>query len=1192
MKLLHASKKMAVTAIFLLISALTSPLLAPAAYGQATQGGIRGVVTDSTGAIIADADVTARNMDTGVETKVKTNAEGLYTMPKLLPGRYLLSVEKQNFKKAEFQEVGVTVGQDTVIDATLQAGQVTEVVTVTASGEELIQKEQVQISNTFQSRKVADLPANVAGGGIDVLALLAPGVVPGLGFSNSNGAEFSVNGNRARSNNFNIDGQDNNDLSVAGPSYFVDNQDTVAEFQLITNNFSAEYGRNQGAIVNIITKSGTNDFHGTGFWFHRDRKLFDSLNNIERRRGDEDPPPFLYNVYGGTAGGPIIKDRAFFFGSYQLITGRSESIFTSDAPTIAPEELSRLRAAFPGNAAVATLANFSAFAITNIGSVSERADRPHNETVTIGGQVFRVAYPQRSVRQPFNAHEFTARGDFKINDRNSVWYRELFQNADNKNALVSPGSGGFVSDIPTKTNSGGLQFTTQISNTAVNEFRFSFTKLSVTFGGGCDSSVPGCIPDPADIGSTLANISFAGIRSSGGVSLQTIGPATNLPQGRTVRTFQFSDNFSKTFGRHQLKMGADIRRIKNDNAFLPNVNGSFTFNTANALVQNRPVSVNLATGEVNITYNETDQFYYFQDDWRIKDNLTLNLGIRYEYTGQPLNTLHQITLDRESDPSTALFRQSLPIDVRTFPEIPADKNNWAPRIGFAYRPRFGASRWNRMLFGDQDSTVISGGYSIAYDPVFYNILSNISSSAPLVISSTIANPATGAVVFPLPAIPTGSAVQGFATANNLVALNVFDPRLLNRTTVAPNFHSPYAQQWSLRVQREIARNNVVEARYVGTHGVGLFQTINGNPQISRLVNGFTLGGFTFPGFPNLVPAGVTPVTCVNNPATPDNEAACNGRIRPGEGLIRSRENTAQSIYHALQTRYEGRLWNNLSVGMSYTFSKALDNASEIFTSNESAVAQNPFDTSRLERSYSGFDRRHVYSLNFIWDIPFFKEGNGFIGRALGGWQFNGTYFLASGQRFTPTQIFNSLFINSGYEDVAFSRGFLGGIDNFRPFVGNIDAPRDAVGISQIDAALAFGVDVINPNGFYSLNELNTTGNAVTVTKDQVRYIVNGPGAATIFGNPYGTAARNSELGPKLNNLNLGLFKNFKITEKVRLQFRAEMFNALNHPNTGVGFITADAVPDIVVEDAGSTFNRRDEMTFARRGVQFGAKIIF
>jgi hypothetical protein len=186
-----------------------------------------------------------------VDTKTKSNGEGIYNFPRLAPGNYLLTVEKQNFKRQQFEEVTVQAGQDLVIDAALQAGALSETVTVTAAGEQLIQKENVQISSTFESRKVSELPLNIAGAGIDTLALGVPGITPGMGFSNNNGAEFSVNGARARSNNFSIDGQDNNDLSVAGPGFFVDNPDIVGEFQIITNNFSAEYGRNQGAIVNV-----------------------------------------------------------------------------------------------------------------------------------------------------------------------------------------------------------------------------------------------------------------------------------------------------------------------------------------------------------------------------------------------------------------------------------------------------------------------------------------------------------------------------------------------------------------------------------------------------------------------------------------------------------------------------------------------------------------------------------------------------------------------------------------------------------------------------------------------------------------------------------------------------------------------------------------------------------------------------
>ncbi len=1180
--------------VFLIVATLAIPFSALTAMAQATTGALRGVVTDQSGGVISEADVTARHTATGVETKNKSNSEGIYNFPRLAPGNYLLTVQKQGFKKQEFQDVTVQIGQDITIDAALQAGQVSEVVTVTAQGEQLIQREQVQVSNTFDSRKVTELPSNGAAQGIDSLALLAPGVIPGFGNVNSNGALLSVNGQRARSNNFTVDGQDNNDLSIGGPNFFVSNNDAVGEFQIITNNFSAEYGRNQGGIVNIVTKAGTNDYHGTASWFHRDQSLFDSLTNIERRtnnNGRGKPDPLLSNVYGGTIGGPIKRDKLWFFGAFQLSTTRTESQFLSDNPTIAPEELGRLKAAFPNNPVVQALGNYSAFALTDAGTVFERTDRPQNEFVTLGGQTFRVAYPGRLIRQPDNQPELVARGDYQISDHHSIWYRHLYQSSQGTNALT--GSNGFTGDIPSHGNLSGLQFTSQLSNNSVNEFRFVFNRLSVVFGGGCDGR-QSCVPGTDEVGKSITGIRFLGFQSSGGISLQTIGIANNFPQGRLVTVYQFTDNYSKTAGRHQMKMGADIRRLTNTVGFLPNINGRFTYSSAARVLANTPSSIDLAGGAFSISYNETDQFYYFQDDWRVRDNLTLNLGIRYEYNGQPINTLADLTQERESSPQTALWRQSLPLEARTFPRLPADKNNFAPRVGFAWRPTM-KNRLGKWLLGETDSAVISGGYSMAYDPAFYNLLLNVASSSPVAFLLNV--PSSSA--FGLPSgTPTGDNVRAAASRAGALQLNAYDPRFFTQTRVSSDFYSPYVQQWTLRVQREISRNNVVEARYVGSKTTGLFQTLNGNPRIDRLVNGFTLGGITFPGFPNLVPAGVRPQVagqgqCVDNPATPINEASqCNGRVLPA-GLIRSRENTATASYHGLQTRYEGRLFNQLSTGLSYTWSKTLDTASEVFVFHEVPVVQNPFNTNAAEKSLSGIDRRHALAMNFIWDAPFFKDRKGVVGKALGGWQLSGTYFLASGQRYTATQGANVFFFGTGYSDVTFDSSFIGA-DTLRPFYGNPNAPRTSVGINQVDASLLFGVQVRDPRGFYDFAELNRSGNAVPVTKDDVYLIFNGPNAANVFGSPYGNVPRNSEAGPRLNNLNLGIAKNTNITESVRLQFRFDMFNALNHPNPGVGFIAGDRRGSTFVEGSliNTPFNDNSEGNYARRGLQFGLKLSF
>jgi hypothetical protein len=1195
MKKFRQSKLTAILATLTIIAASMLPVFGHAVFAQATTGAIRGTVVDQTGAVIAEAKVMATNQATNVST---STTGGVFSVPNLIPGKYTLTFEAQGFKRKAFTNVEVRLGLDTVIEAALETGGVSEIVTVTAQVDPLvpmIERESSQVSANFSARKVVDLPANKAGGGIDPLALLAPGVTPGFGNINSNGELLSVNGNRPRSNNFTIDGQDNNTVDIGGPVYFVNNQDVVADFQVITSNPSAEYGRNQGAIVNIVTKSGSNDFHGSAFLFHRDRKALDSRTNIEKRSGQEDPEPLLQNIFGGTAGGPVIRNRAFFFASYQGIRIPSTFLSRSSNVAILPEENARLKQEFPGNAAIAALADFGAFALNDLGTVRPRTDidnpfttvrLPRDPNVPNGPMVsFAAAFVEREISVPFEEDSFTGRGDINISPRDNVWVRYLFQDGVTINGLAT--SNGFTGDIRYRVQNISASWNRQLSNLAVSETRFSYTKNPISFGGGC-AGLKGCIPAPNDLGTALTFISLSGVRAINGSTLQSIGPATNLPQGRDDRTFQLSEHVFLTLGRHKLVTGVDIRRLHNENLFLPNINGSFTVGSPARLVANSPSVASLTVGESGYTFLETDQFYFFQDDWKVRNNLTLNLGLRYEYTGQPLNVIADRTRERESDSDSAFWRQSLPLDVRTVPRLPGDKNNLAPRIGFAYTPRF----W-KGLFGN-DATVIRGGYSIAYDLAFYNIFFNVQSSSPAVFSDSVVNPAVGSqAIFPIPSsTPTGDKVRAFAETNGLTRRNTFDPRFFSQTIVSPDFHSPYSQQWSLGVQREIKGDNIVEVRYVGNHSVGLFQSVNANPHFANLYNGFTLGGFTFPAFRNLLPSNLVPRVCTNKLATPDNEAACNGRVL-GQGLIRVRDNSAQSTYHGLQTSYNGYIFRQLTLGASYTWSKAIDNVSEIFSFNENAFAQNPFDITGAERGLSGFDRRHAFSVAGIWEVPVFKDQRGWLGHLLGGWQVNGVYYLASGTRFTPTQFFFNRLIGGGYFDNNFMSAFASEVA--RPFVGNPNAPRSSVGISQIDASFIFGTSVRNAQGFWLLNELQSSGDLVAVGKNDVRYIINMPGAATIFGTPFGDVARNSEVGPRINQLNAGFFKTTNITEQIKVQFRAEFFNFLNHPSPGFGGQKGSSIPDRFVEDAGIegfNFNDFGDMEFNRRTVQFALRLIF
>jgi hypothetical protein len=345
----------------------------------------------------------------------------------------------------------------------------------------------------------------------------------------------------------------------------------------------------------------------------------------------------------------------------------------------------------------------------------------------------------------------------------------------------------------------------------------------------------------------------------------------------------------------------------------------------------------------------------------------------------------------------------------------------------------------------------------------------------------------------------------------------------------------------------------------------------------------------FPNFASQIPSSVVAQVCTDVVGTLDNEGACNGRELARGGLT-TRANSGFSSYHGLQTRYNGRLFNDsLRLGATYTWSKTLDNASEIFSFGDIASpnAQNPYCIDTCEKGLSNLNRPHAFSANFLFDVPFFKEQRGALGRVLGGWQINGTYVLSSGAAYTPS---NNLAGTYGLGNTYLTAGD-------RSFAGNPNVDNGLVAISQIDAFMVFGpavAPISNANGFWSMNDLNN-GVLTAVTPNDVRYIINGPGAAKIFGTPFGTSSRNTEVGPIFNQFNLSVFKNIRVWERLRLQFRAEAFNAFNHPNPGYGVASGGSFGTIALTQAGvegNKFANDTDITLANRVIQLGLRIIF
>ncbi|HST52960.1 MAG TPA: carboxypeptidase regulatory-like domain-containing protein [Pyrinomonadaceae bacterium] len=1258
---MNSSKKARAFALFtawMFVVASAIPLSAVPAMAQAVTGTLRGTVADANGSVVAGATVSAKNEATGSVTPTSTTtAEGAFEFAGLTPGAYTVSVEAAGFKRSVNTAVQVKAGIVNPLDVKLEPGNVAETVTVTSNTEEIVQRDQSQISTTIDARRIQELPSNGAGGGLDTLALLAPGVVNNrVGGTNTNGTGLSVNGNRGRSNNFQIDGEDNNDLSVGGPALFVDFQDSIQEYQIITNNFSAQYGRNQGAVVNIVTKSGTNDFHGSAFEYHQDNKHLNSLDNIQRR-SNVAKTQSLYNVFGGTVGGPVYlphfgegkgkefisgKDRLFFFVAYQGVRNPSVATGRSTSLAILPSEFSRLSTTFPNNAVIQTIVTASPFAIpgaalnatspgtaissafnlnapsgcpraiavgatppSGCGAYTAFVNPTTGQPFLTGGPfdvlnfgsntaptLFQAAQYERTAASSFTENYWSMRFDVKASNKDNVSFRYLNQRSVSTHG-VGTFSTGFLGDVPASSKNLGGDWTRTITNRMVNEFRASYQKIGVEFGGGCSLSTIGCIPGPQQIGSAFTNIAFPALGVTKTGALAPIGPATNLPQGRIGKVYQLADNLSWTMGKHSFIFGAEYKHLNTIAPFLPNFNGAYQFNSAQRIINNAPSAVAITLGDPTLIFPENDQYYFAQDDFKVRPNLTLNLGVRYEYTGQPINVLHDQTVARESNASTAFFNPSLPLSIRTVPEIPVDKNNFAPRVGFAWSPHF----WKGFL--GEDATVIRGGFSIAYDAAFYNILLNVQNAAPFSIALNIpvsSLPASGSPA-PLPGNPTGDVVRSSAAASGVLPTGKLNPLFLAQTVVAPDFRAPYSEQFSLGVQHQFGRNHVAEVRYVGTHGVALFQNVNGNFFIGPLVNGFTLtrNGLTrnFPSFSSLLPPGTTAQVCVDNPATLDLESACNNR-QLRQGGITTRQNSSQSIYHSMQSRYNGRfLKDALSLGLSYTWSKTIDDSSEIFAFADIASpnAQNPFCINRCERGLSNLDRRHAFAANYIFDIPLMKEQRGFVGHVVGGWQLNGTYILTSGQRYTPTEGINGT--------LGLGATYLTAGD--RPFIGNPNADPRQVAINAVDARLLFASAPLPPsNGsgdsvFYSMNSINASGTFVPVSINDVHFIVNGPGAAKFFGTPFGNSPRNTLAWPAINTMNMGLFKNIKVFENLTVQLRGEAFNVLNHPNPGVGVERSAFAPILNVQTAGtpgSAFANDQDIEMAHRVVQVGIRVIF
>jgi len=1129
-------------------------------------GSISGTVLDPQGAVVGGATVHATQTETNrVFTTTSSNA-GVVQLPSLPPGTYTLVVEAKGFSGYGAENIVVAVGKDTSLGSMkLKIGNTAETVTVEGTAP-LVESTTDQLSQTFDSKQVASVPL---GNTYDSFVLFSPGVatVGSGGFENNNGAELSINGQRGRSNNYQLDGQNNNDNTIGGPSFFFGNQDAIAELQVVTN-FDAEYGRNMGGVVNYVTKAGTNAFHGTGYEFWQGDH-FDSLQNQEKSplliTGKPVLPQFVENQFGGTIGGPIKKDKIWFFGSANFQRNRAGGapVFSSGAFTPDATGIQQLQAAFPNDPAVAALAQFGPAAL-KIGNpvfssiTNKSVTGPNGATATI-----EMGELTRFLSQPFNDYEATGRVDFQLTSKDRFFTRYLFQQQGQSNIPLGQtgGAQGQIYTVGGRNEQIGLDLTHTFTPSFLNQVRFSYSRSRSEFDGGgfptCLLSNQGLCPPQI----LIQDPSYLGA-----------GQNVVFPQGRIINVYELQDNASLVRGKHVMKWGGDYDKQRSPNYGLFEQNGVFTFPTFSSFIQNQSsFSTQVAYGQPLLRFKENDFDLYFQDDWRIRENLTLNLGLRWEFYQQAGNLLHDESVAQQTGPSH-LWDQSLPLSLTTVPKLPNNYHNFGPVFGFAWTPRM----FPKLL--GTDKTVVRGGFRIAYDFAYYNLATNIEGTSPFTNLATVTDSAGNGVGIPNVTTINGASIQ--AALFPLVAKG--NPGFATELQFGSNFRNPYSEQWNFGIQRQMGSKIAAEVRYVGNHDIGNFQEINGNPDIAPLISN---------GFQKFVPAGLTPCSTPGAPGSTGLDLFGNpvGYANCNFSKVIQYANTGYSIYHGLQSQLRLQNWHGFTGQASYTFSKTIDNASEAFSSLSGSgavfnLAQNPFDLGKAERGPSAYDYPHVFGLLWVYDIPFRTQHNGFLDRLMGGWQINGTYRYTSGQPWTVVQ-------NAGQGLCDPTDYTNGSFDTCRPILNSVTAPFNSVGQCMSPTAADCGIVDL------------TTGNPITL--NQAHWVINNVAAAQFFGSPFLGVGRNSQRGQPINTINMAVFKNTRVTERLTIQLQAEAFNLFNHQWLGIPNVNVNTANIGGVNQFGSlAYNPNggpDGPTgtaniitdgIGRRRLQLGAKIIF
>ena len=1087
------------------------------AFAQGTTGTLRGQVLDPAGAVVPNAEVTVTNQETGVSVKVTTTSAGTYALPSLIPGVYKISVEARGFKSFVKKDVSVIANQDNVADAQVELGIATETIEVTGGSVE-VQTTSSSLNNSFDSHSV-DLPsaAGTLNGSLLNLAVLAPNVIAQPG--GVTGIGGSVGGTRPRDNNFTVDGVDDNNLGVTGNNSTVI-PDAVSEFNLTTNQFSAEYGHSAGGQFSLVTKTGTNNWHGSGEWYNQNRN-YNSLDNLTKGAILDGTlpgqPAFDNNRFGGTVGGPIVKNKLFVFGGYEYTYLHGQGAPTAfTAPTASG--LATLQANAADSAVSALLNNFPIAPANDAGSVTIHTGGINSATaanVPIGNITIFSPVFQREHDAIVNAdytmgrHQFGAR--FLINQENFI-------------LPVNSTQAIFNQAEPIHNRKIALTDAWTISGTLVNDLRLQYSFFSL-------ATVNPCQTCPQDI--TINDL-------LGGV---TVGPGDNTFQKQN--TYQISDTFSWSRGKHTFKFGGEYNHFIYPQFFLPRSNSDNQYNTADAFINDvlpdNPGRTLRNAGTGSFLGTQSLFAGFAQDDFKFSPRLTVNLGLRYEYWTNPVGSSTQILNAVSNVPG-----------VITFGNPKTDKNNFGPRVGFAYDPT------------GRGKMSIRGGFGMAYDVKFQNFASI---TLPPQLQSEL-DPNSACTLTPQPGWCTTPNNLGFLQLGGLPQAYIppsgqAEARALT-TSYIDDTVMPKILTWSLGVQRELARNTTIEVRYLGTRGISLPVQDRRNFQ-----SGFDAGLAPLPEYFRAqdVPATVsasaptrapwdafTTCTPVAPPATP---APCNNVYFPFgfQANVTSDPPFGSSVYHAGSVNFTQRARHGLTFNANYTYSHTLDNSTnEFFTSLLNPRRGQDTQQIREDWGNSDLDVRHKAALSWTYQIPNIKSDSRWAKTLVNGFSIGSVFLAQTGQPVTLQSASDA----NGNGDTAGDRVM------FNPFGTSLTGGTTA--LLRVCAPAGGGNTVTGarcPAGDSTVGYLAvdaTTGGDTTA-----RYAIAGKGVRT-------NVARNSFYSPGFSVVNLSVGKEFHITEGKYLRAKVDVFNVLNHPSfaisngnvfSTVGVTTATTTPGYV-----------------------------